>query len=58
MAELGEQARGLSAFLRARLGQLQGRLQADCDACVARQAEEIADAVVLAPGHRRIVGEA
>ena len=58
IAALGEQARGLCAFLRARLGSFQGRLQAGREPRVARQVEDIVDGIVLAPGHRRLAGKA
>ena len=58
IAELGEQALGLSALPRARLGPVQGRLQAGRKPRVARQAEDVVDPVVLAPSHQRLAGEA
>ena len=58
IAELGEQARRLAALPRARLGPVQGRLQAGREPLVARQAEDVIDPVRLAPGHQRLAGEA
>ncbi len=58
IAELGEQAGRLAALAPARPGPLQGRVQAGRQARIARQTEDIIDAIVLAPRHQGLAGEA